>query len=97
MSVECSICNKSFTNKNSLYQHRNKYHRKMDKTSNGEKKYSLPHPAFGNNIPQFEEDSSKKGKYLTVLKIILTNLRVTVMLKLKEQKLKNTMMKQFQN
>ena len=32
----------------------------MDKTSNGED--LLPHPAFGNNIQQFEEDSSKKRK-----------------------------------
>ena len=62
----------------------------MDKTSNGED--LLPHPAFGNNIPQFEEDSSKKGKDLTVA-IFLTNLRVTMMLKLKEQRLRSQFMK----
>ena len=65
----------------------------MDKTSDDEKKDLLPRPEFGNNIPQFEEDSSKKGKDLTVLKIILTNLRVTTMVKLKEQRLKNPLMK----
>ena len=63
MRVECYICNKSFANKNSLYQHRNKFHRNMDTTSNVEKTYLLQHhPAFGNNIAQFDKDTNKKRK-----------------------------------
>ena len=57
MRVECFICNKDFANKNSLYQHRNKYHKNMDKNSN-ERIVLLPHPAFKNDAPKFGESSN---------------------------------------
>ena len=59
----CTICQKKFKNSSSLASHRYTFHSSADKSSNGSnKKVLLPHPAFGNSIPQFEEDTNKKRK-----------------------------------
>ena len=69
MRVECSICKKDFANKNSLYQHRNKYHQNMDKNSN-EGNVLVPNPTFmdinrkrsRSNDSSEESDSDKNAK-----------------------------------
>ena len=62
MRVECSICNKDFANKNSLYQHRNKYHQSMDKNLN-EEKVLVPNPTFMdiNRKRSHSSDSSRES------------------------------------
>ena len=60
MKVECSICNKDFANKNSLYQHRNKYHKSMDKNLN-EEKVLVPKRSHSNDSSE-ESDSDKNSR-----------------------------------
>ena len=56
MSVECSICNKSFANKGSLYSHKYRYHPNMDKTSSGEKNLTFMDRRYEN---QSDESNSE--------------------------------------
>ena len=62
MKVECSICNNSFANKNSLYQHRNKFHKTHDKTSNN-RKVLLPNPIAEGVISTHVEDINRKRNH----------------------------------
>ena len=63
MRVECSICNKTYANKSSLYSHKNKYHQNMDKNSN-DRKVLLPNPTImdGNRKRSRSSDISEASE-----------------------------------
>ena len=59
----CTICQKTFKNSSSLASHRYTFHSSADKSSNGSnRKVLLPHPAFGDTVPAYGEDITKKRK-----------------------------------
>ena len=57
MIVECSICNKSFANKGSLYSHKYRYHPNMDKTSNGEKNSTFVDHRYENQSDESDSEN----------------------------------------
>ena len=56
MSVECSICNKHFANKGSLYSHKYIYHPNIDKTSNGEKNSTFVDHMYENRSDESDSE-----------------------------------------
>ena len=72
----CTLCQKTFKNSSSLASHRYKFHPSDDKSSNANgsnRKVLLPNPTF----------RMTTEKDLSVV-MVLKNLKVTTMLKLKE-------------
>ena len=78
MIVECSICNKSFANKGSLYSHKYRYHSNMDKTSNGDKSSTFVDRRYENQSDESDSENefdikrrkTKKSDDETVLKLL---------------------------
>ena len=64
---KCSFCVRMFLNRKSLATHTRKFHKKYnpsgrDLPTKEVKEGLMSHPAFGNSIPDFEEDSTKTRK-----------------------------------
>ena len=60
----CSLCNRSFKNKNSLKSHKSRFHREKDiPTYSYQEKSVEPHPAFGydvNHLSQIKQSTNKR-------------------------------------